>query len=145
MSQNAENVRAFLELWDGQTLRPESRPWEHIFSLEVTIALYGPDAVYEDANLPDHAGESYRGLDGIVRAAERWIENLEWLLVELEQIIDAGDRVVSIHRARMKMRHTGIEFESPLAYVFTFGDGKVIHFRSFVDSAEALEAAGLAQ
>lgn len=144
MSQeNVEKVRAFLATWDGEMLRPESRPFQRIFSMEVTIALYAPDAVYEDAVLPDHVGESYRGLDGFVRAAEAWIEPLEWLLVELDQIIDADERVVSLHRARLKMRHTEIEFESPLAYIFTFQDGKVVHHRAFVDHAEALETVGL--
>jgi ketosteroid isomerase-like protein len=41
------------------------------------------------------------------------------------------------------MRHTGIEFESPLAYVFTFQDGKVVHERAYIDHAEALKAVGL--
>jgi ketosteroid isomerase-like protein len=144
MSQeNVEKVRAFLATWDGEMLRPESHPFQRIFSMEVTVALYAPDAVYEDAVLPDHVGESYRGLDGFVRAAEAWIEPLEWLLVELDQIIDADERVVSLHRARLKMRHTEIEFESPLAYIFTFQDGKVVHHRAFVDHAEALKAVGL--
>jgi ketosteroid isomerase-like protein len=132
-----------LATWDEEMLRPESRPFQRIFSMEAFGALYAPDAVYEDAVLPDHVGESYRGLDGFVRAAGAWIEPLEWLLVELDQIIDADERVVSLHRARLKMRHTEIEFETPLAYVFTFQDGKVVHHRAFVDHAEALAAVGL--
>ena len=39
-------------------LRPESRPFQRITSMEVTVALYAPDYVYEDAVLPDHVGES---------------------------------------------------------------------------------------
>jgi ketosteroid isomerase-like protein len=144
MSQeNLEKVRAYLATWDGEMLRPEERPFQRITSMEVTVALYAPDYVYEDAVLPDHAGESYRGLDGSLRAAETWIEPFEWFVVDLDRIIDAGERVVSLHRARGKMRHTGIEFESPLAYVFTFQDGKVVHERAFVDHAEALKAVGL--
>jgi hypothetical protein len=50
-------------------------------------------------------------------------------------------RVVSLHRVHSKMRHTGIEFDSlPLAYIFTFQDGRVIHHRALDDHAEALEA-----
>jgi ketosteroid isomerase-like protein len=144
MSQeNVEKIRAYLATWDGEILRPESRPFERINSMEVTVALYAPDYVYEDAILPDHVGESYRGLDGSLRAAEAWIAPVEWLVVDLDRIIDAGERVVSLHRARAKMRHTGIEFEHPLAYVFTFRDGRVVHERAFVDHAEALKAVGL--
>ena len=61
----------------------------------------------------------------------------------MERIVGTGDRLVSIHRAEMKARHTGIDFETPLAYVWTFREGKVIHFKSYLDPAEALEAAGL--
>jgi ketosteroid isomerase-like protein len=142
--ENVDKVRAHLATWDREVLRPESRPFERINSTEAAVALYAPNAVYEDAVLPDHAGETYRGLDGFTRAGEEWIQPVEWLLVELEQIIDAYERVVSLHHARLKMRHTEIEFESPLAYLYTFQDGQVVHLRAYVDHAAALKAAGLA-
>ena len=53
-------------------------------------------------------------------------------------IAGTGDRLVSIHRARARARYTGIDEEGPLAYVWTFRDGKVIHFRSYRDPDEAL-------
>jgi ketosteroid isomerase-like protein len=140
-----EKVRAYLATWDGEMLRPESRPFQRITSMDATVALYAPDYVYEDAVLPDHVGESYRGLDGSLRAAETWIEPFEWLVVDLDQIIDAGERVVSLHRARAKMRHTGIEFESPPGLRLHLPDDKVVHERAFVDHAEALKAVGLAE
>jgi len=142
-SKNVERVRAYLATWDGEMLRPEQRSLDRIVSMPFTGDLFTPDAVYEDAVLPDHVGESYHGLDGFLRAARSWLEPFEWLIVELKEIIDADDCVVSLHRARMKMLHTEIEFESPLAYLFTFQDGKVIHQRAFVDHAEALKAVGL--
>jgi ketosteroid isomerase-like protein len=146
MSQHdVERVRAYYEWWNGRKWRPEEHPWKQILSHEAAISLIDPDHVYEDANLPDHAGEEYRGLDGVLRAGERWMEDYEWLVLELEQIIDAGERVVTIHKARLKMRHTGIEFETPLAYVATFRDGKVVHTQSFLDVEEALKAVGLAR
>ena len=140
MSQeNVESLRAFLEPWGREAWPPET--WQQ--GEVIDMSFLDPDVIYEDANLPDHIGEVYRGHEGIVRAAERWIEPFEWLLIELEQIVDAGDRLVSIHRARSKARYTGIEFDTPLAYLWTFRDGKVIHFRSFREPGEALEAAGL--
>jgi ketosteroid isomerase-like protein len=50
------------------------------------------------------------------------------------------------HRPRgeeSKARHTGIEFDSPLAYAWTLRDGKIVHFQSFLEPEDALEAAGL--
>jgi ketosteroid isomerase-like protein len=144
MSQeNVEKVRAWLATWDREILRPETRPFERINSMAFGSGLYAPDAVYEDGVLPDHAGEPYRGLDGFNRAGETWIEQYEWMVVEMERIIDADEQVVSFHHVRRKMLHTGIEFEESLAYVSTFQGGKVVHIRAYADHAEALKAVGL--
>src|SRR5271167_4118863 len=143
-AETVERIGASAATWDGVTLRPEERPFERIFSLEATAALVDPEAVYEDAVLPDHAGEEYRGVDAWVRAAEAWLEPCEWMVVDLEQLVDAEDRVVALHRARMKMRHTGLEFEMPVAYVHTLKDGRIVHARAFADHGEALAAVGLA-
>ena len=140
MSQeNMENLRAFLETWSREAWTPEA--WER--GDVIDMSLLDSDVVYDDTVLPDHAGEAYRGHEGVARAAQRWIEGSEWLLVEVEQIIGAGDRLVSVHRSRSKARHTGIEFDAAVAYLWTFRDGKVIHFKSFLDPEQALEAAGL--
>lgn len=112
---------------------------------DADMSLLDSDVVYEDMNLPDHIGETYRGHEGIVRAAERWAEASETLTIPLEQIVGSGDHLVSIHQMRSRARHTGIEFDIPLAYTWTFRDGKVIHFQSFRDPDEALEAAGLSE
>ena len=134
MSQeNVESLRTYLETWR----------WEAWRRGEFDTSLLGPDVTYEDTTLPDHVGETYRGPEGVIRATERWVEAFEWLQIELEQVLGAGDRLVSIHRVRAKARHTGIELDGPVAYVWTFRDGKVIHFRSFRDPEEALEAVGL--
>jgi ketosteroid isomerase-like protein len=144
--ENVENLRAFLEGWSREAWTPEA--WER--DEVIDMSFLDPEVVYEDTTLPDHIGEAYRGHEGIQRAAKRWIEPQEWMLVELEQIIEAGDQLVSVHRLRSKARHSGIEFDtadegSPsLAYVWTFRDGKVIHFKSFLGKEKALEAAGLA-
>jgi ketosteroid isomerase-like protein len=134
MSQgNVENLRALLEVMDLEAWRRG----------ESDMSLLDPEVAYEDATLPDHVGETYRGHEGVARATERWLEPYERLTIELEQIVGADDRLVSIHRVRGRARYTGIEAEGPVAYLWTFRDGKVIHFRSYRDPEEALEAAGL--
>lgn len=106
------------------------------------MSLLDPKVTYEDTILPDHVGEAYRGHAGVARATERWLEPYERLTIELEQIVGAEDRLVSIHRVWGRARHTGIEAEGPVAYLWTFRDGKVIHFQSYRDPEEALAAAG---
>jgi ketosteroid isomerase-like protein len=131
--QNVENLRAVLESWNLQA-------WSRG---EADMSLLDPKVAYEDTNLPDHVGETYRGHKGVARATARWIEPYEELTSELEQIVGEDDRLVSIHRVRGRARYSGIEAEGPLAYLWTFRAGKVIHFQSFRDPEEALDAAGL--
>jgi ketosteroid isomerase-like protein len=144
MSQeDLDTLRALFETWrtvGTETWREARAAWRRG---ETDMSLFDPDVSYDDTVLPDHIGETYRGYEGVLRAAERWIEPFEWLQIEVEQILEAGDRLVSINRWRAKARHTGIEFDSPLAYVWTFRDAKIIHFRSYLDPQEALAAARL--
>lgn len=107
------------------------------------MSLPARDVTYEDATLPDHVGEAYHGHEGVARAIERWAESYESLAIELEQVAEAGSRLVSIHRVRARARYTGIGFEAPVAYLWTFRDRKVVHFRPFADPLEALQAAAL--
>jgi ketosteroid isomerase-like protein len=130
---NVENLRALLEEMDLEAWRRG----------DSDMSLLDPRVTYEDTTLPDHVGETYRGPEGVARATERWLEPYERLTIELEQIVGAGDRLVSIHRVWGRARFTGIEAEGPVAYLWTFRDGKVIHFRSYRDPDEALAAAGL--
>jgi hypothetical protein len=140
---NVELVRASANLVNGRKLRTEERPWEQLAQHQAEIGLIGAHTVFLDNVLLDHPGEEFRGLDRVVRHAERWIEDCEWLLLELLEIVDADEHVVSIHKVRMKMRQTALEFESLLAYVYTFREGTCVRLQSFVDVGEAFKAAGL--
>jgi ketosteroid isomerase-like protein len=144
MSQaNVERLRAFLETW---VIAPDA-VWHEAVEVwrrgEADMSMFASDVTYDDENLPDHFGETYRGHEGVLRAVERWIAPFESMSIELLEIVGAEDRLLSIHRWRAKAQHTGIEFDTPLAYIWTFRDGKIIHFRSFLDTADAREAMDL--
>jgi hypothetical protein len=79
--------------------------------------LFAPEFAYEDNFLPDHAGETYRGIDGLRRAWAGFVEPFAEMTYELERVDGSGDRVVSIHRVRTKARHTGIVRDFRFAYV----------------------------
>lgn len=120
---NVERLRAYLTRW-GMDAQPD-------------FSLLDRDVVFEDDILPDHAGETYRGHEGIARSARTWLEPYERFTIELEDIVGSGDRLVSVHRFWATARHTGIETELHYAYLWTFRDGKVVHFQSFRDVEEA--------
>jgi ketosteroid isomerase-like protein len=135
---NESTLRAFLE-----TIKDIPAFVDDLKRGDADLSPLDPEVAYEDANLPDHVGETYRGSEGILRAAERWADANETLTLELERIVGSGDRLVSIHQAHSKARHSGIEFDATLAYAWTFRHGRIIRFQSYRDPSEALEAAGL--
>ena len=135
---NLENLRRGLEEWSRH-------PWtvDDPLRVEPLEALLDPEVLYEDTVLPDHGGELYRGQDGIQRALARWFEPFEFMQVELKSIVGADDRFVSTHGWRAKARHTGIEFDGPLIYVWTFRDGRIVHIKSFTNEQRAVAEAGV--
>jgi ketosteroid isomerase-like protein len=138
--EDVANLRSFLEDWDPKA---DLAAWKR--GEPRGTSLFDPEVGYEDTFLPDHAGETYRGYDGIAGATERWLEPFDTMATDLDRVVGDGDVLVSIHRFHAKAHYTGMEFDESLAYVWTFRDGKVIHLKSYWDPAEALEAAGLAE
>jgi ketosteroid isomerase-like protein len=142
---NVENLRVMLAMYSPtQTIQALVEAWRRGEVDPALLDLVDPELTYEDYDLPDHAGEVYRGPLGVLEAMESWCEPYEEITNELLRIVGSGDCLVSIQRFRARARHTGIEFDQPSAYVYTFRDGKIIRIQGFWDPEEALAAAGLA-
>ncbi len=131
--ENVEKLRAYLETFDSEAL---SRG-------ELDCPFLAPDVTYADEVLPDHIGEVYRGRQAIGHAGRVWLEPYEAHSIELERVIDAGRCVVSVHRFRATARHSGIEFDLPLAWLFKFRGEEIVHWHAYQSEEEALKAAGL--
>jgi ketosteroid isomerase-like protein len=86
----------------------------------------------------------YRGHAGI----ERWRSSAEdvWddLNGVLDEIIDAGDKVVAAVTMRGKGRESGVEVTMQVFSIWTLRDSKVVRVvGGYRDRSEVLEAAGL--
>jgi hypothetical protein len=81
-----------------------------------------------DHDIPD-AQNPYRGWDSYA--------------IEVEHLIDAGDRVVSLFHIRAVGAGSGVSVKRGDAMVWAFRDGKLARLDYFNDQTEALEAAGL--
>src|SRR3954470_8356025 len=109
MSQeNVDALRAFLE-----TITDIPAFVDAAKRGDVDLSALDPDVAYEDENLPDHIGETYRGYEGVIRAAERWAEASEVLTIELQRIIGSGDRLISIHGIHSRPATAALSSTSP--------------------------------
>jgi ketosteroid isomerase-like protein len=133
MSQ--ENVRRVRALWAAVNRGDTG-----------SLALFDTDVVYEQDLLPDHIGQTFRGIEGVVKAWSAWTEAWDQLDTDVEWVRDAGrDAVVSCHRARGRGKRSGVDAALRYAYLWRFREGKVIYCKGFGDPTEALEAAGLSE
>jgi ketosteroid isomerase-like protein len=73
---------------------------------------------------------------------DRWLESLPDTRVEVEQILDAGDRLVALLRQTGSGPGSGVGTEMTYAQVITFEEGLVRDVRNYLDREEALATAG---
>ena len=116
--------------------------------LDATLKDFDPYVVIRpDANWPEN--RPILGVD----AARSFVEDLMATFgtgetgVEspIDDLIDAGDRVVVRYRGRVHGQLSGIEDEVVFSQVVTLRRGKVVMLEYFLDHHEALEAAGLSE
>ena len=132
MSQ--ENVEVVREVYDAASRHDAER----------IFALYDAD-VELDASRLEAAWTPgiYRGHKGLRAFFREWNEAWEKIDYSYEELLDAGDHVLSIVTRHGRGRASGIEVERPFALVWTIRDGKVVRVVWFLARTEALEAAGL--
>lgn len=130
-----ENVEVARRLW-GQFVQDATgdRP-----ARGIDDAAVHPDVEYvEDDRWPGSG--RYRGIEAIRARFDEYLEILGPVEMTVLEVIDAGDRVVSIFRTRGESSATGVPFDQEWAYVWTFRDGRVVRWRAYFDKAEAFEA-----
>ena len=83
------------------------------------------------------------GVDEANRWLAQWIESFNDWSIDVEEVIDAGDQVVTIACQRGTAGHGGPEVEMRLAQVFTIRDGLLARMDMYAGRAEAFKAAGI--
>ncbi|MGA9373096.1 MAG: nuclear transport factor 2 family protein [Solirubrobacterales bacterium] len=84
-----------------------------------------------------------RGREAVRAYLEDLDEGFSVRRVEISEVRDLGERVVATGHVRGRGRVSGAEIDSPIGFVIDFRNGKVFRMRDYLDSQEALEAAGL--
>ena len=112
-----------------------------------SLALYDPDVVWDVSKLgvADFGEGIFRGREGLRRWFRHWYAAWEQARNDLEELIDAGEHVISVHTQRVQGRTSGIGVEVQQYGVWTIRAGKVTRVVWFTTRPEALEAAGLSE
>ena len=129
--ENVDIVRGVYAGWLGADV---TSALEHLDPAVVWEAI--PDA-------PD-AG-TYRGHAGVRRHMEDWLGDFDITLMDFEEVIDAGDRLVIMQCVRAKGKGSGIETDLHYAVAYRFRGGKIIEIKEFRTKEEALQALGLSE
>ena len=114
--------------------------------IERALDLWDPQAVYyEQPGTPLDTGEVLRGRDEIRASVMAYLEEFADFHSEIDELVDAGDKVVCVQRWTGTGRGSGLSVSLPEVLLLTFDKGKVIEGRVYPDRAGALEAAGLSE
>jgi ketosteroid isomerase-like protein len=113
----------------------------------VSEALLASDVVWEvQIGVADFDGV-YHGRPEVRRFWRTFFAELEELRIEVEELVDCGDRVFCVTRVagRGRQSHaTGVAGGRTFP-VFTLRDGLVVRYQVFAERQKALEAAGLSE
>jgi ketosteroid isomerase-like protein len=109
------------------------------------VDLYDPEFEWDtsrDAYWGPLVGRGiYRGHDGL----RRWFRELNeaWDSIEFfaDELIEVGDKVISVNTGRGRGRRSGIDVEGTNAGVWTIRGGKILRVVWFTTREEALEFA----
>jgi ketosteroid isomerase-like protein len=127
--ENVENTRRGIDAWN----RGDLDEW---------LAGFAPDGeLHTTGRFADRG--VYRGRAGLERYWAEIREDVEELSVSVTDMRTIGDRVFYAVTGRGRGKRSGVPVEGPIWFVTTFRDGLAVRVETYVDSAEALEAAGL--
>jgi ketosteroid isomerase-like protein len=133
---SAENVEVVRRLYDAVARR----------DTEAILELYDPEIEWDGSRnrwaevMTSHA--IWKGHDDLRKFFRAYYEMWESFEDDLEELIDAGDHVVTVVNSRGRGRESGLEVEwVGNAGVWTVRDGRIIRVVWFATREEAMEAA----
>jgi ketosteroid isomerase-like protein len=123
-------VRASIEGWNND-------------DFDACIAFAHPQVEWISAVAEQlHPGAVYHGLDGARRYWDEW-HDLWRIRLALLEIAEEGDTVVVVACTEARGDASGVVLRQRIGYVYEFEDGLARRVQSYIDPAEAFEAAGI--
>jgi ketosteroid isomerase-like protein len=89
-------------------------------------------------------GGIYQGPEGLRQLWETWTATFPDFRIEIEETIDAGDKVIVMAAVSGTASDSGLEVKTPaFAWVWSFEGDRPIRMEAMPNRATALEAVGL--
>jgi ketosteroid isomerase-like protein len=129
VSEKVELVRRSYEAWNSGDLRAFTEFLSPDVEIDLTERVFNPG--------------SYQGIEDFRRWATELSEVWEDWKMEPEQIVEQGDQVLAVVRARGIGKGSGVEIEQVGYNVMTVRDGQATRIAFYYDRDKALSAAGL--
>ena len=135
MSQ--ENVEIVRRVYDAAARHDTSN----------VLDFYDPEIEWDISHAPARnlMGEPhvFNGHEGLRTFFRHWYEAWKHVEPDLEELIDAGEQVISVETTRGRGRTSGAVVELPHAAVWTFREDKIVRVVWFGSREEALATPGL--
>jgi SnoaL-like domain len=123
-----------VEILESNRAATQRGDWEAI------AATLGPNVLIRtDARWPE---PFVLGREAVIRFY-RGVEEAGGSDIDIERIIDLGDRLVLRERWRIRGQQSGVAGEQRHTVIGTFRAGRIILLEYFLDNSEALKAVGL--
>ena len=135
-----ENVEVVRQIYEALARRDTTT----IFALyDPEVEFYFARGTFQDRIGNADVYRGYAGLRDIDRELREAFENFE---TTYEDLIDAGERVVSVSRYRARGRSSGLEVEGPRQFgLWTIRNNRIVRVDWFNTREQALAAAGLSE
>jgi len=106
------------------------------------LDMFGPTIEWIAAvNSPLADRSPYRGLDEVREGPlMRIAANFGSLLVRVDEIFSAGDKVVALGFYDGVYKTNGKRFQAQVAHIWTIADGKAVKFQQYVDTYQLAES-----
>jgi len=112
-------------------------------NIPAVLELFDPSIEWVAAENSPFADRSpYRGLNQVVEGVFNRI-GLEFpgLTVQVDELLDAGDKIVMLGRYHGVRKATGKGFQAQVAHIWTITAGKVTRFQQYLDTYQVAETA----
>lgn len=112
--------------------------------VDAFLELANPDVVQDWSRAVGPQSGVYRGRAEVTRFLHSWWDAFDESVIMVDELVDAGDQLVTVFHGRQRGRASGVEIEGPGAVlVWTVRDGMIDSATLYQERDEALAAVGL--